>query len=128
MTDINKNIKNLFVNYKIANSLIELGFKEPCIAIVYPDDEISVGVPHFVEIMIRKGGCIPTPTYQQVTDWFMEEYLMFINVVCVAWLSDFRGEINNATGIIKMRVVNDYYIAYTEVTEKVIQLIKEINK
>lgn len=125
MHNISENIKNLFVNHKIASSLIELGFNEPCIAVVFPDNEISIGLPEFVKIMLRKDStCIPCPTYQQITDWFINEHLMFVNVVCITWLHEFRGEVTDDSIDIKTEIVNDYHIAYTHAIEQAIQSIK----
>jgi hypothetical protein len=87
-----------FVTYEIALKLKELGFDEPCLTYFHNDNEnITDRTYHLFEyfspipittqqLQSNKGmeNCIAAPLWQQVIDWFIEKYSIYIDI--------FRGE------------------------------------
>lgn len=74
-------IEEKFADYELANLLHAAGFNEPCIAMVYPDNQKEFGTPTFVEIMMKKDtDCVPSPMLQQAIDWFREAHGIVVDV------------------------------------------------
>ncbi len=74
-------INNHFCNYTISKLAQKAGFDNKCIAIVYEDDETSVGTELFVDIMLRKDpSCIKCPLKSQLVNWFRERHSLDIHL------------------------------------------------
>lgn len=67
---------------------------------------------------------VSAPTYEQVKVWFMEKHLMFINVTCEKWLSNFMGEVETESEYSKLPIVYDYFEAFALAIEEAIKLKK----
>ena len=73
-------MKEQFVTYEIALKLKNLGFNEFCMGFFYSEhidelSDISLGTTtKVVEEMVNRFNCIKAPLWQQVIDWFREQY------------------------------------------------------
>ncbi len=73
-----KNIKHLFVPYALAVNLRKKGFIEPCLSVIWSDNEIAIGSTEYSEIMQRRDdSCIACPLFEQATEWLEREYNFF---------------------------------------------------
>lgn len=75
-------MKDIFVNFKIANELINLGFNEKCIATIN-----NLEVIHIKGTKRKPSGAvlvieIDVPTYEQVFNWLFENYKILISNTC----------------------------------------------
>lgn len=68
-------MEELFVSYKLAVELKELGFDEPCLGFWINDDEALIIEESKKSISEHTS---QAPTYQQAIDWFQEEYDIYI--------------------------------------------------
>lgn len=78
--DTNGNINKLFVNYEIALLAKEKGFNEICLAWTLPNESeflISYCDKYTIQTFDKK---IQIPLYQQLVDWFMKQYNIFIMI------------------------------------------------
>lgn len=73
-------MENLFVSYKIALKLKELGFNVECLAYYnkYKDLYFYNVLPDNQSVSIYE--TCDAPLYQQVVDWFREKYKLIINI------------------------------------------------
>lgn len=82
-------LEELFVKYKIALKLKQLGFDEPCFAWYEVSELLKNGyrlreMPEWLfEINHQsvKGNDILAPTYQQATDWFLSKHNIYITAL-----------------------------------------------
>jgi len=78
-------MKEQFVTYEIALKLKELGFDEPCLA-CYIDKQLHLEQPDYLrsqkkaDYIFGPQNVILAPLWQQVIDWFREEYKIRIDV------------------------------------------------
>ena len=68
-------MKEQFVTYVIAKKLKELGFDEECLGSYF---EWPIPDRGTFELSLR--GTVPAPLWQQVIDWFREEYNLHIGI------------------------------------------------
>jgi len=78
---------NLFVAYKQAFDLKELGFDVPCFSYIYNGDTGN-NVDHYVEVVPSKSQnyntdllCISTPLKSQVFQWFRDTHKIFPEIL-----------------------------------------------
>ncbi len=77
----NKELNKLFANYNLSLDLQANDFAGPCLAVVYPDNQVEFGTPLFVDIMLKKDtDCIRAPMLQQAVDWFRVKHGIVIDV------------------------------------------------
>lgn len=72
-----KTLNDIFVPYKIAEKLKEIGFDEPCIG-YYEKDNPNVRLNEKTQGTIKHNGLliyISAPTWEQVKKWFREKDL-----------------------------------------------------
>ena len=89
-----------FLSHEQVKALIEIGFNEPCGGLIYYDNEVVMGSPHFVKIMLRKDEhALPAPTYSQAFRWFRDNHGLygFVNpkVITGSKRIHFTGNINH---------------------------------
>lgn len=76
-------MKQLFVPYDLTEISLDKGFDEPCLAIKYPDGEVTIGDHNFIEIMMRKTKgefAVKCPMYQQLVDWLGDYFEIHIAI------------------------------------------------
>ena len=78
-------MKEQFVTFEIALKLKELGFDEPCLA-CFTDGEIHFEKPNYLlsqqkaNYIFKFRNTILAPLWQQVIDWFLSQYNIWIIV------------------------------------------------
>jgi hypothetical protein len=120
------------ISKELAIKLKEIGFDEPCIAEFRGMDiqPVSQLDNHFnysknSEISTETNYWLSAPTYEQVKVWFMNEHLIFINIICHTWLHSFYGEVETADSMVDTDIVNDYHKAFEDSINKAIELVKK---
>ena len=126
-------LNHLFVNYRIAKLLQEYGMVVPCMAIIYPDNELVIGSVSYVTILNRMDNSrLKCPTYAQVVDWLREKHGLVVDVFqqfdedkkCYTgmWQIDVSklGKYEDPHQIIVTEVYDNYYTALKKaITETV---------
>ena len=85
-------MRKYFVNYEIAQQLLEIGFDLECFCVVWPDEEISPGGKGWTGIMQRRDHtCICCPSWEQARD-FMESKGFYIANSNTSFTTDLTPE------------------------------------
>jgi len=126
-------MNKLFVPYKIALALKELGFNERCLS-RFPKITTEYAIRDNLDVneCLLIGGYkpvdIPGPLYQQVIDWFREKHDIHIIIDYYYDGTKWRYKIDYINSIIyddvEMDGFQSYYKALNSAINKVIELIK----
>jgi len=79
-------LKDLFVPYKLALQLKKKGFSEACLGAYSDSKELYISKVSFQSNF--KGYCL-APTYDQITDWFINNHKIQLKAVAM----DFEGKV-----------------------------------
>lgn len=80
-------MKKQFVTYEIATKLSELGFNELCFCVYNRNKKLRFNNLHNPSDknkdykLTKNNGKIPAPLYQQVFDWFLETYKLYVIII-----------------------------------------------
>jgi hypothetical protein len=82
-------IEKLFVPYNLAEMANKKGFNEPCIAVFFNPEHITIfSTSEGVESFLRGGTGCKAPLHQQLYDWLFKEYNIFIDIKRLKVMAD----------------------------------------
>lgn len=115
-----------YTTYKIALMLKNLGFKDDCLGVIYPDGEIITGSLSWSVIMANKDKeSLKAPLWSQVLNWFRKEHSIYVDIITEFVNKTPYGYYYCINGTFKCGIYGSHIAAVEQSVLKVIEMISK---